>query len=291
MRTNGTPGISDDLIASYSSKGPSFIDNIAKPDVVAPGNLVISLQSPQDALRNNNPTFATYNSFYTLNARSGSVSTTYFPLSGTSMATGVVSGAVADLIQAAPQLTPDQVKAFIMRDANHNTFPQTSSVTDPTTGIVYNANYDAFTIGAGYLDAYATLKDILSGTTIPSGTAMSPIANYNSKTGTVTLVKRFDGSVGCDCALGRLEHLWFQCLRRQPDGTVGSNGTLGRQRSQCLHRSLGSHRTLGSGNAERRNCPLGSNHPRRTDRSLGSFRRHHLSPVSSTHTNRRSRAS
>lgn len=38
MRTMGTPTRGDDLIASYSSKGPTLIDHIVKPDLVAPGN-------------------------------------------------------------------------------------------------------------------------------------------------------------------------------------------------------------------------------------------------------------
>ena len=50
------------------------------------------------------------------------------------MATGVVSGAVALMSQAAPNLTPDQLKALLMRDANHTVFPQVSSVTDPVSG-------------------------------------------------------------------------------------------------------------------------------------------------------------
>lgn len=43
MKTNGTPSRTDDTIASYSSKGPTLIDQILKPDLVAPGNRVISL--------------------------------------------------------------------------------------------------------------------------------------------------------------------------------------------------------------------------------------------------------
>ena len=70
---------------------------------------------------------------------SSSPSAYYFDLSGTSMATGVVSGAVADLLQAQPRLTPDQVKARLMKTA-YKTFPQSSSVYDPTTGNTYTAN-------------------------------------------------------------------------------------------------------------------------------------------------------
>ena len=44
MKTMGTPTRVDDLIASYSSKGPTAIDHIVKPDIVAPGNLLVSLE-------------------------------------------------------------------------------------------------------------------------------------------------------------------------------------------------------------------------------------------------------
>jgi len=51
MKDMGTPGRSDDLIASYSSKGPSPVDLVVKPDIVAPGNLTVSLlASPTDTL-------------------------------------------------------------------------------------------------------------------------------------------------------------------------------------------------------------------------------------------------
>jgi len=57
----------------------------------------------------------------------------YFPLSGTSMASAVTSGAAALMLQGYPKMTPDQVKAFLMKDANKTLFPLTSSVTDPET--------------------------------------------------------------------------------------------------------------------------------------------------------------
>ncbi|MFY9647736.1 MAG: S8 family serine peptidase, partial [Terriglobales bacterium] len=42
MNAMGTPDRSDDIMTTYSSKGPTPIDHIVKPDLVAPGNQVIS---------------------------------------------------------------------------------------------------------------------------------------------------------------------------------------------------------------------------------------------------------
>src|SRR4029077_15240179 len=79
-------------------------------------------------------------------------------------------------------LTPDQVKARLMKTA-YKTFPQSSSVYDPSTGNTYTSQYDVFTVGAGYLDIAAALAS----TDVASGSAMSPIANYDPKSGNVFL--------------------------------------------------------------------------------------------------------
>src|SRR6266513_5961867 len=50
MKTAGTPTRSDDTIASYSSKGPTTYDYVVKPDIVAPGNQVISTLAPNASL-------------------------------------------------------------------------------------------------------------------------------------------------------------------------------------------------------------------------------------------------
>jgi hypothetical protein len=42
MKSEGTTTRADDMIASYSSKGPTAFDYYAKPDLVAPGNLIVS---------------------------------------------------------------------------------------------------------------------------------------------------------------------------------------------------------------------------------------------------------
>src|SRR5947207_5317755 len=97
MKTLETFPRSDDLIASYSSRGPSYIDQTVKPDVVAPGNLVVSLLAPGSSLAAEYPGNVIPSSYYT---SGGTVaSPAYFRLSGTSMATPVVSGSVAAILQ------------------------------------------------------------------------------------------------------------------------------------------------------------------------------------------------
>jgi len=170
MKTMRTPQRADDLIASYSSKGPTQVDHIVKPDLVAPGNLVVSLQSPNGILPLLYPQNLVPLTYYMLTDLT-LTSTSYFMLSGTSMAAPVVSGAAALLLEAEPALTPDQVKAKLMLTA-YKSFPLTSAVTDPTTGLTYASEYDIFTVGAGYLDIQAALAD----NTAFSGTALSPAA-------------------------------------------------------------------------------------------------------------------
>ena len=48
--THGSTNVAGDTIASYSSDGPTAIDHIVKPDLVAPGNNVVSLMAPNNTL-------------------------------------------------------------------------------------------------------------------------------------------------------------------------------------------------------------------------------------------------
>ncbi|MGG0413439.1 S8 family peptidase [Peribacillus simplex] len=86
---------SDDIVADFSSRGPT-VDGLMKPDLVTPGVNIISLRSPYSFLDKINP--------------SARVDTKYFSLSGTSMATPICAGVVAQLLQKEPNLSPDQVK-------------------------------------------------------------------------------------------------------------------------------------------------------------------------------------
>jgi len=208
MKTEATYNRADDLIASYSSKGPTMVDQIVKPDLVAPGNMVVSLQAANSTLVNEYPANIPPVSYYeyTLNVPLlGALpkDTEYFSLSGTSMAAAVVSGAVADLLQAQPSLTPDQVKARLMQTAYSASFPASSTAYDPTTGQTYTDYYDPFTVGAGYLDIAAALAD----TTVATGNAMSPTATFNSATGTLTFLFA-EGSVWNSSAVWSTSSIW-----------------------------------------------------------------------------------
>jgi serine protease AprX len=172
-RTLGTATRVDDTIASYSSKGPTLVDHLVKPDLVAPGNRIVSLRAAGSTLDKNYAQFQVAPAVGTPK---------YFRLSGTSMATPLVSGAVALMLQQNPSLTPDQVKARLMKTAWKN-FNQYSSSYDDW-GNNYSNQYDIFTYGAGYLDIDAALNN----TDLATGVALSPTAVYNSSTGTVSLI-------------------------------------------------------------------------------------------------------
>jgi serine protease AprX len=98
----GTPSPKDDTLASWSSRGTTQ-DGFAKPEVVAPGAHLISLAAP--------------NSLFDTLCPACMFGGGYFQMGGTSMATGVVSGAVALIVKAHPTWTPDQVKSALIATA------------------------------------------------------------------------------------------------------------------------------------------------------------------------------
>jgi serine protease AprX len=118
--TFGTNTRSDDGVATYSSRGPTrgyrtnafgakHYDNIVKPELVAPGNKLVSVESPNNLLVNQHPELDA--------GVSGAGSKRMMRLSGTSMATPAVAGAAALMLQANPTLTPNLVKALLMYTA------------------------------------------------------------------------------------------------------------------------------------------------------------------------------
>ena len=206
MKTMGTYGREDDQIASYSSKGPTAVDHIVKPDLVAPGNRVVS-----DRGKFNNYLSSTY--------PQNVVALNYFQLSGTSMAAPVVSGAAALLLEQNGALTPDQVKARLMKTAGKS-FPAASVAIDPQTGISYTSFYDPFTVGAGYLDIQAALNN----TDLAELSALSPRASYDPGTGIVS-VGHDRGGLWSSGPLWNLSVVWGGILTAKSDAAWDSNAT------------------------------------------------------------------
>jgi serine protease AprX len=95
------PGITS--VASFSSSGTTQ-DGIQKPELMAPGRRIGSLLPNNTSLGKQAPASALLQSGYAM-------------MSGTSFSAPQVSGAVADLLQAYPNLTPDQVKAILVQSA------------------------------------------------------------------------------------------------------------------------------------------------------------------------------
>src|SRR5258706_466259 len=127
----GTLGRGDDMLAWFSAWGSP--DSNAKPDLVAPGRRIVSLRVPGSALDTLFPERVVV-------AQNGA---TYFRLTGTSMATAVVSGAAALLLQRRPTLTPDQVKALLVGTTQRDGQESGQILPDPIAD------------GSGLLDANA----------------------------------------------------------------------------------------------------------------------------------------
>jgi serine protease AprX len=125
----GTAAVGDDQLPDFSGRGPTA-HGLAKPDVAAPGAHVISLRAPGSTIDTQFPYY---------------VDGSYRRGSGTSMATGVVSGAVALMLQAYPGFTPDRVKHALVATARD------AASTDPMavgSGVV-DVNAAAFSAPAG----------------------------------------------------------------------------------------------------------------------------------------------
>jgi hypothetical protein len=134
INDRGTIERDDDVIAPFSSRGPRKDDgdddpyDELKPDVVAPG---VNIMSARATTTPGVP-----------------ATDDYIESDGTSMATPLVSGIVALMIQANPYLTPEDVKQILHQTAETRGEPSYPSL-DPK----YNTAY-----GYGIVDAYEAVK-------------------------------------------------------------------------------------------------------------------------------------
>jgi serine protease AprX len=104
MTDSYTPNnASDDVLATFSSSGPTY-EGFVKPEIVAPGGHIAASMSSSTYLANLDP-------------GSMQLGQQLFTMSGTSQAAAVTTGVVALLLHNEPWLTPDEVKCRLIRTA------------------------------------------------------------------------------------------------------------------------------------------------------------------------------
>lgn len=95
----GTVDRSDDDVAYFSSRGPTRVDNLAKPDILTPG---VRITAPKH------------------------IGDGYTTMSGTSMAAPLAAGMAALVKQAVPTVSPGELKGVMMGTADDlNNLPHT----------------------------------------------------------------------------------------------------------------------------------------------------------------------
>ena len=154
--TGNTLSIADDRVASFSSRGPTWFDGFAKPDLVAPG-VGLTSNAPR--------TSSLFQLYPQLKAPGKGGKGTFGKLSGTSMAAAVATGIASVTLHAsrsvnpdAPALSPNALKAVLQ---------YTAFQLNDATG----QRYDALTQGTGEVNTRgAVLMALAIDTSMPVGT-------------------------------------------------------------------------------------------------------------------------
>ena len=144
----GTKAIDDDALEAWSSRGTTQ-DGFAKPDVLAPGSRMVSTMAPGAEYTRLCPTCVTDGS--------------YFRVGGTSMAAGVASGEAALLLEADPTLTPNEVKAQLVRRARavESSKPGEDVLVDASGApVAFDANQYKVKEGAELAADKAVVRDV-----------------------------------------------------------------------------------------------------------------------------------
>jgi serine protease AprX len=148
----------DDIVGRFSSMGPSRVDLVAKPDLLAPGTKIVSALSPGSYLD------VTYPLLKVAGDPAQPEVLEHFRLTGTSMASPLVAGTAALMLQQQPGLSPATVKARLMLSARKVSFG------------------DPFAAGAGVLDVLGALR--ASGEV---ANALSPLVFADGTEGTLSV--------------------------------------------------------------------------------------------------------
>jgi len=148
-----TSRIKDDLLPHFSGRGPTA-DGLAKPDVVAPGALLVSLRSAGSTIDRASPSH---------------IDGAYHRGSGTSMAAAVVSGVAALVLSAKPSTSPDRLKY---------------ALTSTARGV---ASADRYAVGSGIVDAHAATFEAPTGSANQGLARSTGAGSLSASRGSVTV--------------------------------------------------------------------------------------------------------
>lgn len=99
-----------DSLINFSGRGPTY-ECIIKPDIVAPGSNIVSCLTPTPYNENKKISASVENS-------------NYIRLSGTSMSTPMVTGAIALLLERYAELSPNDIKLMLKKCCTDLSRPQ-----------------------------------------------------------------------------------------------------------------------------------------------------------------------
>ncbi|MCL2855959.1 MAG: S8 family serine peptidase [Defluviitaleaceae bacterium] len=148
-----------DNISTFSARGPVRYTTHLKPDIVAPGDRIVSAI----------PSFVVDPS---LAPGAGHHDFAFQTMGGTSMASPAVAGIAALMLQNNPSLEPHQVKALMMNNAIPLTGTPSAAVQNTNGG----AFYSVYNVGAGFIHPVNAFH---AGITYATTEIYSPIGGDN----------------------------------------------------------------------------------------------------------------
>jgi len=111
INTNGTLTHRDDRATLFASRGPTYLDGFFKPDIVAPGYKV-PVPIPSRSQLSADMSSLQMDAF-----------PRYFRMSGSSVSTAFITGTIALMLGANPEITPNLVRILLLQTAVKLTEP------------------------------------------------------------------------------------------------------------------------------------------------------------------------